>query len=488
MVNGTGQATINSSGLVTAQGSGTVTAWATANDGSEIYGILVITLSNQVTPVSGITVTGAGGASIITTNNGTLQLSALVMPDNASNKSVTWSLVNGTGQASINSSGQVTAISDGSVTARATANDGSGIYGTLIITIASQMIPVTSISVTGAGGSATISTENGTLQLNAAVLPANATNKTVSWSVANGTGEASVNATGVLTAVANGTVTAMATANDGSGIFGTIVITISNQLVPVSGITVAGEGGISSISGSNGTLQLIASVQPSNATLKTITWSLINGTGDASIDAAGLVTAISDGTVTAKATANDGSAVYGTLIITITSELIFVTGISLTGEGGATTITAGNNPLQLSAEVLPSNASNKTVSWSVGGVTGAATINANGLVKALENGTVKAQATANDGSGIYGTLDISINLNNQKPYSVIVTAEEIVIIFNEDFVSCFADLYNLQGNHIERKIIDTDTVRFSTSHITPGLYIIVLSRGELLAVEKVMVF
>ena len=103
---------------------------------------------------------------------------------------------------------------------------------------------------------------------------------------------------------------------------------------------------------------------------------------------AGLVTAISDGTVTAKATANDGSAVYGTLIITISSELIPVTEISLTGEGGATTITAANNPLQLSAEVLPSNASNKTVSWSVAGVTGAATINADGLVTALENGTV----------------------------------------------------------------------------------------------------
>ncbi len=35
-------------------------------------GTLVITISNQVIPVTGITVTGAGGSSIITTDNGTL--------------------------------------------------------------------------------------------------------------------------------------------------------------------------------------------------------------------------------------------------------------------------------------------------------------------------------------------------------------------------------------------------------------------------------
>ncbi|MBK7733428.1 MAG: Ig-like domain-containing protein [Bacteroidales bacterium] len=56
-------------------------------------------------PVSGITVTGAGGASTITRDNGTLALTATVTPANATNKSVTWSIINGTGQATISSSG-----------------------------------------------------------------------------------------------------------------------------------------------------------------------------------------------------------------------------------------------------------------------------------------------------------------------------------------------------------------------------------------------
>ena len=157
-------------GLVTAVANGTVTARATANDGSGVVGSLIITISGQVIPVTGITVTGTGGATI-TTDNGTLQLTATVTPSDATNKAVTWSVVNGTGQATINSTGLVTAITDGTVTARATANDGSGVVGSLIITISGQVIPVTGITVTGASGATTITTDNGTLQLTATVTP-----------------------------------------------------------------------------------------------------------------------------------------------------------------------------------------------------------------------------------------------------------------------------------------------------------------------------
>ena len=93
--------------------------------------------------------------------------------------------------------GLVTAVSNGTVTARATANDGSGIFGTLVITISSQVIPVTGITVTGAGGSSTITTDNGTLQLSAAIAPTNATNQTVTWTIANGTGQATISSTGL---------------------------------------------------------------------------------------------------------------------------------------------------------------------------------------------------------------------------------------------------------------------------------------------------
>ena len=104
--------------------------------------------------------------------------------------------------------------------------------------ILAQTVYVSDINVTGAGGASTINTDNGTLQLSAEVLPSNATNKTVTWSIINGTGQATINSSGLVTAVANGTVTARATATDGSAISGTMLITISNQVVPVTGISV----------------------------------------------------------------------------------------------------------------------------------------------------------------------------------------------------------------------------------------------------------
>jgi len=190
--------------------------------------------SASVIQISRIDVTGTGGFSTITRDKGTLQLFTTIYPSNATNKSVTWSIINGTGQATISPAGLVTAVSNGTVTARATAKDGSGVYGSLVITISNQVVSVSGITVSAAGGTASIPASNGTLQLNASVLPANATDKSVTWSIINGTGQATISPAGLVTAVSNGTVTARATAKDGSGVYGSLVITISNQNAPAN--------------------------------------------------------------------------------------------------------------------------------------------------------------------------------------------------------------------------------------------------------------
>lgn len=84
---------------------------------------------------------------------------------------------------------------------------------------------VTSIVVSGAGAAITVP-NGGTLQMSAAVLPANATDPTVTWSVINGTGTATINGSGLLSGTGLGTVTVVATANDASGIVGTLQITV----------------------------------------------------------------------------------------------------------------------------------------------------------------------------------------------------------------------------------------------------------------------
>ncbi len=87
--------------------------------------------------------------------------------------------------------------------------------------------PVVEITVTAPTN--TINTDKGTLQLSASVLPTNANNTAVEWSVSN-TSIATINDTGLLSAKENGTVTVTATAKDGSGVSGTKSITITGQI------------------------------------------------------------------------------------------------------------------------------------------------------------------------------------------------------------------------------------------------------------------
>ncbi|HHT70624.1 MAG TPA: leucine-rich repeat protein, partial [Firmicutes bacterium] len=89
---------------------------------------------------------------------------------------------------------------------------------------------VSAISVTGADDE-TIVANGGTLQMSAAVTPANAANKAVTWSVTDGTGSATISNTGLLTATGVGTVTVKATAKDGSGTVGTKEINVLTPLI-----------------------------------------------------------------------------------------------------------------------------------------------------------------------------------------------------------------------------------------------------------------
>lgn len=86
--------------------------------------------------------------------------------------------------------------------------------------------------------------------------------------------------------------------------------------VLITSITVSGEGGATRVRNGR-TLQMTTKVKPEDATNKTVTWKVVNGTGRADISVHGLLTAYSTGTVTVKAYANDGSGVVGSRVITI---------------------------------------------------------------------------------------------------------------------------------------------------------------------------
>jgi uncharacterized protein YjdB len=83
---------------------------------------------------------------------------------------------------------------------------------------------------------ASISTDKGTYQVNAAILPADATDKTLTWTITEGMGKANISSTGLISAIANGTVKVKAEANDGSNVSGTLDIVITNQKILITSI------------------------------------------------------------------------------------------------------------------------------------------------------------------------------------------------------------------------------------------------------------
>lgn len=85
----------------------------------------------------------------------------------------------------------------------------------------------------------------------------------------------------------------------------------------ISSIVVTGFGGATTVADGD-TLQMIATIQPINATNTNVVWSVVPGSGTATISVGGLLTATGAGTVTVIATAADSGAVTGQLVITVT--------------------------------------------------------------------------------------------------------------------------------------------------------------------------
>jgi hypothetical protein len=87
--------------------------------------------------------------------------------------------------------------------------------------------------------------------------------------------------------------------------------------VAVTGVTVSGPDAIWN---TDGAAAYTAVVTPADAADKTVTWSVTNGTGAATIDAAGSLTPVSAGTVTVKAAAVSDTTKEGVLDVTIRQD------------------------------------------------------------------------------------------------------------------------------------------------------------------------
>ena len=146
------------------------------------------------------------------------------------------------------------------------------------------------------------------------------------------------------------------------------------------------------------TLTLNAVVSPSNATDKGIEWSSDNE-AVASVDN-GKVTGLSNGTAVITVTTDDG-AKSASCVVTVSQ---YVTSISL--DKTSMSLEAGQTGT-ITATVGPDSAQDKSIIWSSSDES-VATVDAEGVVSALSEGTAFINATAKDGSGVAAQCKVSV--------------------------------------------------------------------------------
>ncbi|MCL2811612.1 MAG: S8 family serine peptidase [Clostridia bacterium] len=231
-----------------------------------------------------------------------------------------------------------------------------------------------------------------------------------------------------VTAVAPGRATITFAAQDGSGRRATYAVTVRQ---PVTGITI--DGGANSVIPQGRSKTLRAVVTPANATLRTVSWELLDAPPDVTLSPAGgvlRVPANTAGTIRVKCTANDGSGQSFIQELTITSAP--VTSITLTTTDPKRTVNA--RQVVTGAQLYPFDAS--TTTGATGGDTrkikftatilGPATphpagmvawtssrpavaeVDQDGNVNALSAGTTVITCTAQDGSGRRASVTVRV--------------------------------------------------------------------------------
>ena len=151
------------------------------------------------------------------------------------------------------------------------------------------------------------------------------------------------------------------------------------------------------------TYTLAATVYPTNATNKTISWSSTN-TNVATVNG-GVVTAKGRGSAYIYADAQDGSCAYARCYVTVTEDVLVS---SVTVTPSSKTMTVGGSAY-LHETVCPCDATNKCVRWSSSDSSVVYVNEETGLVYAKKAGSAVIYATATDNSGISGSCRITVN-------------------------------------------------------------------------------
>ena len=360
----------------------------------------------------------------------TIKLSAIVHPDDATDKNVIWSSSD-SAIVMVDEDGIVRAVGVGVAIITATASNG------LTANCEISVLPVEAQQVI-LNYEEVVLRVNETLQLAATVLPEETTNKSVACSTDNDL-VVTVSENGYLRAISPGNVIITATVADRSDVSAVCHVTVNPILVesivlsPYIYDCIPGDS-----------FQIQAKIYPEDASDKNLLWSTSDETV-ASVGSDGYVKAIAPGNVIITAKSNDGLDVVAICSVTVHPvlvESIQLSPESVSGEEG--------NYYKIEATVLPENASEKSVLWSSSDESVAA-INSEGVVYVLKEGECVITATASDGSGVTAECIVTG-----------VAGIDSIFSDNGNF-----DIYSVNGTLI-RKGCDNDYLKT----LAPDVYII----------------
>ena len=306
-------------------------------------------------------------------------LTATLSPENTTNRNVIWKLVSGDA-ISLSNTGVIQAKKVGEALVRAEAADGSGITAECKVVVKPRLVQAIALNATQkeviVGDSFT---------LTATLSPENATNRNVIWKLVSGDA-ISLSNTGVIQAKKVGEALVRAEAADGSGITAECKVVVKPRLVQTISLNSTKKDLLVGES-----FALTATVMPENATNRNVIWKLVSG--DAiSLSNTGVIQAKKVGEALVRAEAADGSSISAECKVVVKPRLVQAISLKLEKD----TVAVGEH-FTVTADVLPKNATNSTLQWSVSAPLLLKHLGA-GSFEALKTGSATITAQARDGS------------------------------------------------------------------------------------------
>ena len=238
---------------------------------------------------------------------------------------------------------------------------------------------------------------------------------------------ATVNVDGIVKAISQGTTTIYATAK-GSMYFATCKVTVKSD--KATDIVLDKNELTLNIGDKE---RLTATVLPESVKDKSVRW-YSSAQRIATVNADGVVTAISVGTAVITVTTNDGSDLTASCTVTVTPKAVQ----SITMDEEDLTLERGETT-RLTVTVSPSDADDTSVTWRSNN-SAVATVDGGGRVTAIEVGTAIISATTNDGSGLSARCTVTvtpkdvdeITLNKERLEMEIGDIERLTAIVSPD--------------------------------------------------------